>query len=56
MLGGGNTGGNIANDNNQSSNNNDDLSQVSNDMDENRSNIYAKTEVPEDKNKADIDA
>ena len=34
MLGGGNSGGGIAKDNTQSSNNNDDLSQASNDMDD----------------------
>ena len=35
MLGGGNSGGGIANDNTQSSNNsNDDMSQISNDMDD----------------------
>ena len=34
MLGGGNSGGGIANDNTQSSNNSDDMSQISNDMDD----------------------
>ena len=34
MLGGSNSGGNIANDNNQSSISNDDTSQISNDMDD----------------------
>ena len=34
MLGGGNSGGGIANDNSQSSNNNEDISQISNDMDD----------------------
>ena len=34
MLGGGNTGGGIANDNTQSSNQNEDMSQISNDMDD----------------------
>ena len=34
MLGGGNTGGGIANDNTQSSNKNEDMSQISNDMDD----------------------
>ena len=34
MLGGGNSGGSIANDNNKSLNNNDDLSQISNEMDD----------------------
>ena len=34
MLGGGNSSGGIANDPNQSSNKNDDLSQISNDMDD----------------------
>ena len=34
MLGGGNSGGGIANDNTQSSKNNDDMSQISNDMDD----------------------
>ena len=34
MLGGGNSGGGIANDNTQSSNNNEDMSQISNDMDD----------------------
>ena len=34
MLGGGNSGGGIANDNTQSPNNNEDMSQVSNDMDD----------------------
>ena len=33
MLGGGNSGGGIANDTNQSSNN-DEMSQISNDMDD----------------------
>ena len=33
MLGGGNTGGNISNDKSQNSNN-DDLSQISNEMDD----------------------
>ena len=34
MLGGGNSGGSIANDNNKSLNNNDDMSQISNEMDD----------------------
>ena len=34
MLGGGNTGGGISNDNTQSSSGNDDMSQISNDMDD----------------------
>ena len=34
MLGGGNSGGGIANDNSQASNNTEDLSQVQNDMDD----------------------
>ena len=34
MLGGGNSGGGIANDNTQSSKNSDDMSQISNDMDD----------------------
>ena len=34
MLGGGNSGGGIANDNTQSTSNNDDMSQISNDMDD----------------------
>ena len=34
MLGGSNSGGGIANDNTQPSNNNDDMSQISNDMDD----------------------
>ena len=34
MLGGGSPGGGIANDNTQSSNNNEDMSQISNDMDD----------------------
>ena len=34
MLGGGNTGGGITNDANQLSNNNEDMTQVSNDMDD----------------------
>ncbi len=34
MLGGGNSGGGIANDNSQTSNNSDDMSQISNDMDD----------------------
>ena len=34
MLGGANTGGGIANDNTQTSNNNEDMSQISNDMDD----------------------
>ena len=34
MLGGGNSGGGIANDNSQVSNNTEDLSQVQNDMDD----------------------
>ena len=34
MLGGGNSGGGIANDSSQSSNNNEDISQISNDMDD----------------------
>ena len=34
MLGGGNSGGGIANDNSQISNNAEDLSQVQNDMDD----------------------
>ena len=34
MLGGGNSGGGIANDNTQSPSNNDDMSQISNDMDD----------------------
>ena len=34
MLGGGNSGGGIANDNTQSSKNSDDISQISNDMDD----------------------
>ena len=34
MLGGGNSGGGIANDNPQSSKNSDDISQISNDMDD----------------------
>ena len=34
MLGGGNSGGGIANDNTQSSNNTDEMSQISNDMDD----------------------
>ena len=34
MLGGGNSGGGITNDNTQSSNNNEDMSQISNDMDD----------------------
>ena len=34
MLGGGNSGGGIANDNSKPSNNNEDLSQISNDMDD----------------------
>ena len=34
MLGGGNSGGGIANDNTQSLSNNDDMSQISNDMDD----------------------
>ena len=34
MLGGGNSGGSIANDTSQSSTNNDDMSQISNDMDD----------------------
>ena len=34
MLGGGNTGGGIANDNTQPSNSSDDISQISNDMDD----------------------
>ena len=32
--GGGNSGGGIANDNNKSLNNNDDMSQISNEMDD----------------------
>ena len=51
MLGGGNSSGGIANDSNQSSNNNEEVSQISNDMDDEIPfNIYAKTEVPEEKN------
>ena len=34
MLGGGNSGSGIANDSSQSSNNNEDISQISNDMDD----------------------
>ena len=34
MLGGGNSGGGIANDNTQSTNNSDDISQISNEMDD----------------------
>ena len=34
MLGGSSSGGSIANDNTQSSKNNDDMSQISNDMDD----------------------
>ena len=34
MLGGGNSGGGIANDNTQSSKNNEEMSQISNDMDD----------------------
>ena len=34
MLGGGNSGSGITNDNTQSSNNNEDMSQISNDMDD----------------------
>ena len=34
MLGGGNSGGGIANDNSQAPNNTEDLSQVQNDMDD----------------------
>ena len=34
MLGGGNSGGGISNDNNQISKNNDDMSQISNEMDD----------------------
>ena len=34
MLGGGNSGGGIANDNAQSSNKTDEMSQISNDMDD----------------------
>ena len=34
MLGGGNSGGGIANENTQSSNNTDEMSQISNDMDD----------------------
>ena len=34
MLGGGNSGGGIANDTNESSTNNEDVSQISNDMDD----------------------
>ena len=34
MLGGGNSGSGIANDNNQSSKNNEEMSQISNDMDD----------------------
>ena len=34
MLGGGNSGGGIANDNTQTSDNNQDISQISNDMDD----------------------
>jgi hypothetical protein len=34
MLGSGNSSGRISNDNTQSSNNNDDMSQISNDMDD----------------------
>ena len=34
MLGGSNTGGGITNDNTQSSNQNEDMSQISNDMDD----------------------
>ena len=34
MLGGGNSGGGISNDNNQSSNSNEEMSQISNDMDD----------------------
>ena len=34
MLGGGNSGGGIANDSTQASDNNQDVSQISNDMDD----------------------
>tara|TARA_B100000674_G_scaffold166590_1_gene133908 strand:+ start:172 stop:426 length:255 start_codon:yes stop_codon:yes gene_type:complete len=34
MLGGGNSGGNISNDSSQSPNNNEEISQISNDMDD----------------------
>ena len=34
MLGGGNSGGGISNDNSQISNNSDEISQISNDMDD----------------------
>ncbi len=34
MLGGGNSGGGITNDNTQASTNNEDMSQISNDMDD----------------------
>ena len=34
MLGGGNSGGGISNDNSQSVKNNDEMSQISNDMDD----------------------
>ena len=34
MLGGGNSGGGIANDNTQLTSKNDDMSQISNDMDD----------------------